>query len=45
YAFGYHLFTFAPITLIGLYSLSSTRLHLRDLDAQRAGGTEHEKQR
>ena len=45
YAFGYHLFTFAPITLIGLYSLSSTQLHLRDLDAHRAGGTEHEKQR
>ena len=42
YAFGYHLFTFVPITLIGLYSLSRAQLHLRDLDAQRAGGMEHE---
>ncbi len=31
YAVGYHLFTFIPITLIGLWSLSRARLHLADL--------------
>ncbi len=31
YAFGYHLFTFIPITLIGLWSLSRAHLHLTDL--------------
>ena len=31
YAFGYHLFTFVPITLLGLYSLSRAQLHLRQL--------------
>lgn len=31
YAFGYHLFTFLPITLLGLWSLSRARLHLTDL--------------
>jgi hypothetical protein len=31
YAFGYHLFTFVPITLLGLYSLSRAQLHLGQL--------------
>ncbi len=35
YAFGYHLFTFIPITLIGLWSLSRARLHLTDLRTAR----------
>jgi uncharacterized protein (TIRG00374 family) len=37
YAVGYHLSTFLPITLLGLYSLSRAHLHLADLRAaQRA---------
>ena len=39
YAVGYHLFTFIPITLIGLWSLSRARLHLADL---RTAGSETE---
>ena len=42
YAFGYHLFTFVPITLLGLYSLSRAHLHLAELGAdprQPAGAT------
>ncbi len=35
YAVGYHLFTFIPITLIGLWSLSRARLHLTDLRTAR----------
>ena len=31
YALAYHLFTFVPITLLGLWSLSRAHLHLRDL--------------
>ncbi len=31
YAVAYHLSTFLPITLLGLFSLSRIRLHLRDL--------------
>lgn len=31
YALAYHLTTFIPITLLGLYSLSRVRLHLGDL--------------
>jgi len=37
YALGYHASTFLPITLLGLWSLSTARLHLRDL--QEADGT------
>ncbi len=37
YAVGYHLFTFVPITLIGLWSLSRARLHLTDLRTARPG--------
>src|SRR5207244_8277610 len=33
YAVGYHLTTFVPITLLGLYSLSRMRLHLAELRA------------
>src|SRR5207245_676766 len=33
YAVGYHLTTFLPITLLGLYSLSRMRLHLAELRA------------
>jgi glycosyltransferase 2 family protein len=36
YAVGYHVSTFLPITLLGLYSLSRMRLHLAELRA-RAG--------
>ena len=31
YAVGYHLGTFVPITLLGLWSLGRARLHLADL--------------
>ena len=31
YAVGYHLFTFVPITLLGLWSLSRAQLQLADL--------------
>ncbi len=31
YAVGYHLFTFVPITVLGLWSLSRAHLHLADL--------------
>jgi hypothetical protein len=34
YAVGYHLSTFVPITLLGLYSLSRMRLHLAELRAR-----------
>jgi hypothetical protein len=30
---GYHVTTFLPITLLGLYSLSRMRLHLAELRA------------
>ena len=33
YALTYHLTTFLPITLLGLWSLSRLHLHLRDLSA------------
>jgi uncharacterized protein (TIRG00374 family) len=36
YALTYHLTTFLPITLLGLWSLSRLRLHLRDLSAPAA---------
>jgi uncharacterized protein (TIRG00374 family) len=39
YAVGYHLFTFIPITLLGLWSLSRAHLHLTDL---RTAGVEKE---
>jgi uncharacterized membrane protein YbhN (UPF0104 family) len=35
YAVSYHLSTFVPITLLGLWSLSRARLHLADLRAAR----------
>ena len=38
YAVGYHLFTFVPITVLGLWSLSRTHLHLADLRAEQAKG-------
>jgi uncharacterized protein (TIRG00374 family) len=38
YAVAYHVSTFLPITLLGLYSLSRTRLHWAELRA--AGGAE-----
>jgi uncharacterized membrane protein YbhN (UPF0104 family) len=31
YAIGYHITTFIPITLLGIWSLARARLHLRDL--------------
>ena len=31
YAIGYHITTFIPITLLGMWSLARARLHLRDL--------------
>ena len=34
YAVGYHVSTFIPITLLGLYSLSRMRLHLAELRAR-----------
>jgi glycosyltransferase 2 family protein len=34
YAVGYHVSTFLPITLLGLYSLSRMRLHLAELRAR-----------
>jgi hypothetical protein len=40
YAFGYHLFTFVPITLLGLWSLTRARLHLTDLGTQDAPPTD-----
>lgn len=40
YAFGYHLFTFVPITLLGLWSLARTRLHLTDLGTHDAPPTD-----
>jgi uncharacterized protein (TIRG00374 family) len=36
YAVGYHVGTFLPITLLGLYSLSRMRLHLAELRAAAA---------
>lgn len=36
YALTYHVTTFLPITLLGLYSLSRVQLHLGDLRAARA---------
>lgn len=33
YAVGYHLFTFVPITVLGLWSLSRAHLHLAELRA------------
>ena len=36
YALGYHVGTFLPITLLGLYSLSRMRLHLAELRAAAA---------
>ena len=36
YAVAYHVTTFLPITLIGLYSLSRLRLHLAELRAAAA---------
>lgn len=40
YALGYHVSTFLPITLLGLWSLTKARLHLRDLNEadRRIGG-------
>lgn len=35
YAIGYHISTFFPITLLGIWSLSRAHLHLRDLQEQR----------
>ncbi len=35
YAVGYHLFTFVPITLLGLYSLSRAHLHLAELGGEK----------
>ena len=44
YAFGYHLFTFVPITLLGLWSLSRARLHLKDhADGQEVSRPEGER--
>ena len=37
YALTYHLTTFLPITLLGLWSLSRLHLHLRDLKTAAAG--------
>ena len=36
YAVGYHLFTFVPITVLGLWSLSRAHLHLADLRTPRS---------
>ena len=36
YAVGYHLFTFVPITVLGLWSLSRVHLHLADLRRPRS---------
>jgi len=36
YAVAYHVTTFFPITLLGLYSLSRLRLHLAELRAAAA---------
>ena len=36
YAVAYHVSTFLPITLLGLRSLASVQLHLRDLGRARA---------
>ena len=38
YALTYHVTTFIPITLLGLYSMSRVRLHLTDLRSARAEG-------
>lgn len=35
YAVGYHLFTFIPITVLGLWSLSRAHLHLADLRSEK----------
>jgi glycosyltransferase 2 family protein len=42
YALTYHLTTFLPITLLGLWSLSRLHLHLRDLNATPARPEESE---
>lgn len=42
YAVGYHLATFLPITVLGIWSLSRAHLHLRDLRQNaRAAATQH----
>ncbi len=43
YAVGYHLFTFIPITLLGLWSLSRAHLHLTDLRTARSENAPVEK--
>ena len=40
YAFAYHLFTFLPITLLGLWSLARARMHLADLGTRDAGSAD-----
>jgi hypothetical protein len=39
YALTYHLTTFLPITLLGLWSLSRLHIQLRDLSIAAAGKT------
>ncbi|NIM48465.1 MAG: flippase-like domain-containing protein [Gemmatimonadales bacterium] len=40
YAVGYHLATFLPITLLGIWSLSRAHLHMRELRTAEANGIE-----